>query len=221
MLFLELGTQPALQRAVMVTTGAVISGSVALAVLQAGEFVPQDLDIYVTSNNLATVLVFPNEQGYGVHIPAPSSTKKKYPTSTVVLTLKNKTGDRIDLIATTEPHVVHAITQFHSTCVMNYISYYGIICLYPEWTMHRKGFVKGATDQQAIDKYRGRRFAMVFTSAELPGYEIMHECGTHHCCPKTKRELHDHASLFIPLEDEGLNLNTEEEMRVEWVLQQG
>jgi len=51
-------------RAIMVTTGAVISRSVALAVLQAGEFVPQDLDIYVTSTNLAVLLVFLNEQGY-------------------------------------------------------------------------------------------------------------------------------------------------------------
>jgi hypothetical protein len=141
-------------RTVMVTTGAVISGSSALAVLKAGEFVPQDLDIYVTSDNFATVLVFFNEQEYNIQIPAPSSTKKKYPTSTVVLTLKNGTGEKIDLIATTEPHIIHAITQFHSTCVMNYISYYGIVCLYPEWTMRNKGFVRArVVDQQAIDKY--------------------------------------------------------------------
>ena len=53
-------------QAVMVTTGAVISGSVALAVPQAGEFVPQDLDMYVTLTNLAVLLVFLNEQGYSL-----------------------------------------------------------------------------------------------------------------------------------------------------------
>ena len=35
-------------RAIMAATGAAISGSTALAVLLGGEFVPQDLDIYIT-----------------------------------------------------------------------------------------------------------------------------------------------------------------------------
>ena len=188
--------------------------------MTAGEFVPQDLDIYVTSDKIATILVFLNEQGYNIHLPPPSSTRKQYPTSTIVLTLKNRTGEKIDLIATTEPHVVHAITKFHSTCVMNYISYNGIVCLYPEWTMRNKGFVRaGVVDQQSIDKYRGRGFAMVYTSEELPGYEAEHKCGTHPCCPKARRELHDYATLFIPLDDEDLNIETEEKMRVGWVLQ--
>jgi hypothetical protein len=84
------------------------------------------------------------------------------------------------------------------------------------------GFIRaGAVDQEAINKYRGHGFAMVYTSEELPGYEAMHKCGTHHCCPKTRRELHDYATLFIPLDDEDLNIKTEEEMRVGWVLQKG
>jgi hypothetical protein len=48
-------------RAVMVATRVVISGSSASAVLKVGEFIPQDLDIYVTSHNFATVLVFTNK----------------------------------------------------------------------------------------------------------------------------------------------------------------
>ena len=203
-------------QAVMQTTGAIISGSAALAVLHAGEFVPQDLDIYVTSKNMATVLVFLLEQGYSIQIPRHNTTINDYMKSTVILILKNDAGDKIDLIATTEPHVMHAITQFHSTCVMNYISYYGVVCMYPEWTMRKKGLVKASTEQQVIDKYRGRGFTMVFTSAELPGYEPNHRCGTHQCCPKTRRELHDHVTLCVPLE-EGLDVRTEEN-RVGWVL---
>lgn len=206
-----------LMQAVMLTTGAVISGSAALAILHAGEFVPQDLDIYVTSKNMATALVFLLEQGYSVQIPAHNTTINDYMKSTVTLTLKNEAGDKIDLITTTEPHVVHAITQFHSTCVMNYISYYGIVCMYPGWTMRKKGLTKTSTEQRTIDKYRGRGFAMVFSSEELPGYEENHMCGRHQCCPKTRRELHDHVTLFIPLEEEGLNIHTEEK-RVGWVL---
>ena len=49
---------------VMLTTGAIISGLAALAVLQPREFVLQDLNIYVTSKNFAIVVVFLKEQGY-------------------------------------------------------------------------------------------------------------------------------------------------------------
>jgi hypothetical protein len=207
-------------RAVMLMTGAVISGSAALAVLHAGDFVPQDLDIFVTSKNTATVLVFLLEQGYSIQIPptARNTTFEDYMKSTaLILTLKNESGEKIDLIAVTEPHVVHAIKQFHSTCVMNFISYYGIVCMYPRWTMCKKGLVKASTEKQAIDKYRGRGFQMVSASEELPGYEQNHTCGSHQCCPKSKRELHDDFTLFIPLEEKGLDIRTEENI-VEWVL---
>ena len=207
-------------RGVMLTTGAVISGSAALAVLQPGEFVPQDLDIYVTSKNFATVVVFLKEQGYNVQIPTTDVHTSAYPKPNVILTHKNQTGDKIDLIATTERHVVHAITQFHSTCVMNYIAYYGIVCLYPQWTMRKTGLVRTEwADQQAINKYRGRGFAMVYAPAELPKYERTHACGTHRGCVKARRELHDDLTLFVPFEDEEFNIHTEERMRVGWVLQ--
>ena len=169
-------------QAVMLMTGAVISGSAALAVLHAGTFVPRDLDIYVTSKNMATMLVFLLEQCYSIQIPARNSTVNDYTKTTVnltVLTLKNDAGDQIDLIATTEPHIIHAIAQFHSTFAMNYISYYGIVCMYPGWTMCKKGLVKASTTQSMIDKYQGLGFTMEFASEELPGYEPTHVCGRH------------------------------------------
>ena len=207
-------------KAVMVTTGAVISGSAALAVLLEGEFVAQDLDIYVTGGHLGTVLVFLQEQGYNVTIPSPSTNKKNYPASTVALALENNTGEKIDLIATSEPHIVHAITKFHSTCVMNFIAYYGVVSLYPMWTMRKTALVRaGPINQQAIDKYRGRGFAMVASASDLPGYEPNHKCGTQLCCPMARRQLHDDGTLCIPLEDDEWNIRTEEKMRVGWVLQ--
>ena len=203
-------------KAIMMTTGAVISGSAALAVLQEGKFVPQDIDIYVTSENIAAILAFLLEQGYKL---VTKTTEKRYAT-TVTLSLKYNGGEKIDLIVTTESHVVHAITRFHSTCVMNYIAYYGIVCLYPHWTMRDIGFVrKGKVDQQAIYKYRGRGFAMVDTASKLPDYEANHMCGRHHCCPKAKRELCDHVTFCIPFEEEGQNIYTEEGRgRVGWIL---
>jgi hypothetical protein len=132
--------------------------------------------------------------------------------------LRNDAGEKVDLIATTEQHVIHAITQFHSTCVMNYIAYYGIVCLYPEWTMRKTALMKaGLMDEENIHKYQGCSFAMMQASSEMPGYERLHDCGTHQCCPKTMREVHDHATLCIPLEHEELTIQTEEKRRVGWV----
>ena len=101
---------------------------------------------------------------------------------------------------------------------MNYIAYYGI-CLYPEWTMRKVGLVTDRpTDQQAINKYQGHGFAMVYRSEDLPGYELMHKCGWHQCCLKTRRELCDHITLSVPLEDAELSVHTDEGI-VGWVLQ--
>ena len=49
--------------------------------------------------------------------------KKRYAGSKNILTLKcDGKGERIDLIGTTETHVLTTITQCHSTLVMNYIA---------------------------------------------------------------------------------------------------
>ena len=79
-------------------------------------------------------------------------------------TLKhNGEGEKIDLIGTTEEHVLTTITQFHSTVVMNYIAFYGIICLYPEWMMWRNGLVNRRNMPYGIlNKYRGCRFKIAY-----------------------------------------------------------
>jgi hypothetical protein len=195
---------------VMMATGAVISGSAALAVLLGGEFVPQDLDIYVNANGFAEMLVFLMDHGYKLVIPRQNyGLTKEYPESTIVLTLKrNGTGEgetrKIDLIGTTErdAHPLTAITQFHSTAAMNYIAFYGIVCLYPEWTMRRNGLVtRRNVPSEILNKYRDRGFNMAYTSAELVKYDSNHNCGEHICCPRMKRHLLDQWSLFVPFNE--------------------
>ena len=80
--------------------------------------------------------------------------------------------EKIDLIRTTE-HILTTITQFHSTAVMNYISFYGIVCLYPEWTLRRYALVtRRNVPCRIVDKYRAQGFKMVFMSAELAKYNL-------------------------------------------------
>jgi hypothetical protein len=210
-------------QAILAATGAVISGSTALAVLVGGEFVPQDLDIYVNAKGFTTMLAFLLDHGYQV-IPTPHyAHKKKYPNSKKNLTLKrNGEGEKIDLIGT-EGHVISTITQFHSTAVMNYIAFYGIVCLYPEWTMRRNGLVtRGNMPYEILNKYRGRGFKIAYTSAELAEYDDNHKCGEHICCPRMKRDLRDGLSLFISfrVDDRATDihkLEDNEKMNLQWM----
>lgn len=218
-------------RALMAATGAVISGSAALAILQPGRFSPKDLDIYVTAPGFAAMLVFLRSEGYEIQVPPYGSAQAKYPASMVVLTLEKRqpadSSKMINLIGTTEKHVVLAITQFHSTTVMNYISYYGMVCLYPEWTFRNIGLVlrsnASSGEREAIAKYEARGYKMVYGSADLPKYDKAHTCCIDKGCPRTPRQLLDGDSLFLPFYDTGKRYKMEEEerMAIQWSLAYG
>jgi hypothetical protein len=211
---------------IMVATGAVISGSTALAILLRGEFLPQDLDIYVNAKGFAAMLAFLMNHGYQVMMPQPHYVhNKKYPDSKNVWTLKRDgEGEKIDLIISTEAHVLSTITQFHSTSVMNYVAFYGIICLYPEWTLRRSGLVARANvPYEIFDKYRGRGFKMAYTTTELAKYNANHSCGKHICCPRIRRDLLDGLSLFVPFDNRATDireLEDSEGMKLQWTLRE-
>ena len=212
-------------RAILASTGAVISGSTALAVLLGGEFIPQDLDIYVNAEKFNAMLAFLINHGYQVVTPRPGyEHKKRYADAKNILTLQHDgEGEKIDLIGTTDAHVLTTITRFHSTSVMNYIAFYGIVCLYPEWTMRKKGLVtRTNVSYKILDKYRGRGFKIAQTSAELEEYNINHKCGEHICCPRTRRNLQDGFSLFVPFGDRATihELEDNKNMELQWTLRE-
>ena len=90
----------------MMATGAVISGLTALAVLFGGEFVSQDLDIYVNDRGMARIIIFLTNHRYQIVTPRPGhALKKKYLASKIILTLKRDNGEKIDVIGTTD-HVL-------------------------------------------------------------------------------------------------------------------
>lgn len=85
---------------------------------------------------------------------------------------------------------------------MNYIASYGIVSLYPEWTMRRSGLLIGGDASLEIsEKYRRRGFKMANSSSELTKYDDNHECGKQICCLTMKRSLDDGFSLFISFEE--------------------
>lgn len=211
-------------RSVMIGTGAVISGSVVVSVLVGGGFVPRDLDFYVDSKGFGVMLMFLMDHGYRV-VTSESRPyhllEMEYPRSTIILTLRyGGEGEKIDLIGTTDEHVLSVITRFHSTVAMNYIASYGIVCLYPEWTMRRSGLVScGDGSREIVEKYRSRGFQMSYCSAELARYDDDHECGKDICCPRIKRDLYDKFNLLISFEDGGMTYICDvEKRRFNWML---
>ena len=49
-------------------------------------------------------------------------------------------ASHVDIVVPAK-NVVEEATKFHSTVVMNYITYYGVVSLYPSWTMSGVGAI--------------------------------------------------------------------------------
>jgi hypothetical protein len=85
-----------------------------------------------------------------------------------------------------------AIVGFHSTIVMNFIAYYGVVSLYPELVRRRVGWLNSAEpairrDHRWIDKYVRRGFR-IFGDSRLVGKHI---CGITPSCSQSTRSLFD------------------------------
>ena len=122
----------------MAQSSAIIPGSAALAVLQWQMQEPSDIDFYVPPMGLAQLLKFVLAHGY--ELTTPTLGEKKYPSRLVLKLLHPVLAACVDIVVLAK-HVVEEVTKFHSTIVMNYVTYYGVVSLYPTWTMARMGAV--------------------------------------------------------------------------------
>jgi len=128
-------------RAQLATTGAIISGSAALALLHPESFFPNDLDFYVSRGGYASLLSFVQDYGYVVEADDAAHIAYERDTLLVLKLVHLESGREINIVTVLEGHAVNGITQFHSTLVMNYIGWYGIVSLYPDWTLAKKGLI--------------------------------------------------------------------------------
>jgi len=206
-------------RAMMAASGAVISGSAALSILHPDRFIINDLDFFVTAKGYPTLLAFVLDHGYKVSIADVPSVD--YADTNIVLTLIHAASRAsINIVASMDSHVVGTITQFHSTVVMNYIAFYGVVCLYPMWTMKNAGLVvvREAEKRGCIQKYRARGYTMAYKGSAMPNFDEGHCCGQDPTCPRTRRTLHDGHSLFVPFDNIPAHLPSAEATMVRWTL---
>jgi len=199
----HLGTLKTMQRALK-ESGAIISGSAALTIFQAGRFMPNDVDFYVLESGHRRLSSYLRECGYNVdeiydmHYPFDRQMR------TVEVLCREGSPSRLNVIVCEGPHLVSTISRFHSTLVMNYIASYGAVCLYPLWTMNNVGLVTrvdfsgrhpaSASVSACIDKYRRRGFTLLYTV----GDDRHGGSSTH--TREAIRSLHDDDVLFIPFD---------------------
>jgi len=117
-------------------------------------------------------------------------------------------------------HVIGTITQFHSTIVMNYVAFYGLVCLYLMWTMKNAGLVvvREAEKKGCIQKYHARGYSMGYWVSAMPTFNEGHSCGNDITCPHFRRSLHDGLSLFVLFDNIPAHLQAAEATVVSWIL---
>ncbi|RXW19810.1 hypothetical protein EST38_g6058 [Candolleomyces aberdarensis] len=177
----------------MELTDTVISGSFIHPVIGRGTLVPNDLDLFTTLKTFGMVLSYLGKKGYG-------SCKEVYPQGSrrpaymsnledisFIFELRNKKAYKINVIVS-KGRPLLPILQFHSTPVMNYIAYHGLVCLY-DITIYQLGINNyvnpPARVQQCIVKYERRGFEI------WDRFEEEHTCKIDGCCPQTIRSLFD------------------------------
>jgi len=125
-----------------------------------------------------------------------------YPTSSHrILSIKvlrsSDSSRRVNVIICEGPHVLSTISRFHSTLVMNYVSSYGVVCLYPLWTMMDMGFIINRGNNQLMEPYLSKYIHRGFKLSRTLG------CGQKPASTHSEDaicNLHDKDILFIPFD---------------------
>ncbi|KAH6896344.1 hypothetical protein BKA70DRAFT_1438264 [Coprinopsis sp. MPI-PUGE-AT-0042] len=116
------------------------------------------------------------------------------------------TGKTINIIESSIETPLAPLPFFHSSIVINYIAFHGLVVLHPGTTVEgigykspEQGAPSKAKAEAAWAKYVGRGFEIVDDVKKL---EIMdqHVCRKSFACPGTKRHLMDQGVLHVPFE---------------------
>lgn len=213
----------------MALTNTVISGSWALLAIFPDSFIPGDLDFYTAksqSNNYGLFIPFLESRGYRIVSFAdanygPGPEPENFPENTeieFIFKLSNGTTF-INVVFSQSQSGLQPIFEFHSTVVMNYIAWYGVVCLYPGLTLKRRGLINHhvlpSRVAACIEKYRSRGFDL------QPSLGIWNSTRAHICeedpnCPNSRRHILSPSVFFVTFR-EGFSLEDFED-DIEWKL---
>ncbi|KAI0782546.1 hypothetical protein C8Q75DRAFT_727557 [Abortiporus biennis] len=218
-------------RKMQARTSTLISGSFALQFFDRSFYLGSDLDIYVSMHTRREVGFWLLQHGYtfapkphqksgfeeavedknslsGLFIPGfgPEKYRIMRGVAGVFDFVKSSPNDpeeelKIQMIVA-EHSIMEIILEFHSTCVMNVISYNTAYCLFPIITLEDRLSIEcptsGPSQRKSIDKYWKRGFTMVDKAVSL----TMHNYNVGDNAPFRvgPRYMGDGLSWTIPLE---------------------
>ncbi|EAU85057.2 hypothetical protein CC1G_04153 [Coprinopsis cinerea okayama7 len=215
-------------RACMMTHGAVVSGSAALAVIlpRPSSFVPNDIDIYVNSSGLSGLLKYIltrtpyTKETVLTRARGPDVAYSVLVGGTAMLTVRlledPLSGRSLNVVEASTRSPLSVVWGFHSTLVMNVVLHSGVGSAYPRHALEGVGVINCVRGRmvrrpalvQALDKYRRRGFRLyanlvdVFASQDRAVTSTpalsQHHCGTWAYCPQTTRDSLDPGMLWVP-----------------------
>lgn len=182
----------------------IISGSAALYLFHPTSFTPADIDFYVPHCGVLDFGYALYRRGYE---PAQSDSDAKqpcYPSDAVISVMRlYKPGvtHSLNLVVTRDKNPFSAITQFHSTLVMNAITSNGVLSLYPLLTLSGRGVinVNNAATRRCFQKYISRGFELSFYSSAWSQFS-KHDCASSAYCSKARRSINDGDVLTVPFD---------------------
>ncbi|KAG6815564.1 hypothetical protein H0H93_009472, partial [Arthromyces matolae] len=141
---------------------AVISGSAALAVINGWTHTPRDLDIYVSSWSLQTLLERLLDEYDMIYVREPRAPGDRYDRiSSAIVSIHTLRFGRFTIDVMEAKHTsMEPIFLFHSSVVMNAITAYSVFSAYPYLTSTMRNVVNSAIipKKDPIKKEREARF---------------------------------------------------------------
>lgn len=148
-------------------SNTIVSGSCALLALCPGTFLPNDLDLYTVNEPTARKLIdFLQMHGYYRLLGTPESGHRMRYQSCLVDHIEfyyHRTDNRhIQVMYASTPSPIAPIFDHHTTAVMNFIAWYGVICTHPAMTLKQEGIrlQNNASAYAAFSKYNQRGFRL-------------------------------------------------------------
>jgi len=195
---------------------SIISGSAALHALFTGAniapFDPKDIDFYIPHYRRdAVVEYFIEETEFDIIASYPRLAGAPYDSQYMTEVIIMKSQDAIiNIIISSTKNPMDPLFSFHSTCVMNAITAYGIWSAYPSLTLDFQNLINPLRSgnntacsilrlKGCMEKYRQRGFKDALTLSAWKEHKL-HECSTYPSCPHTERNTRDEGTLFFPFD---------------------
>jgi len=178
---------PPLLLLVLKSTNTILSGSAALLLIHPGLFHAKDLNFYTADDDdNPTLGYFLESCGYEA-VPTPADVVRTFYSDSVrsILAYRRTVGSvstHISVVFVYPPTPVAAVVEFHSTVVMNFLTWYGLVVLYPELTLFRQGVVLQGDSpslRSCVAEYERRGFHFLTPMVpSLRGERSLHDEGT-------------------------------------------